>query len=176
LDETTPVLVNDLDFWIVGPDNTIYYPWTLDPANPSSPAVQTKGNHLDNVEQVLIDQPAAGTYQIHVGHTGAIATSAQDYSLLVGGTVGSANLPIANNDDTISVDDTGFGGGLAVGTLLETQFVLGTAAADTSDRFIYNQSTGALFFDIDGTGATAKIQIATLTTKPVISFEDIVVI
>jgi RHS repeat-associated protein len=79
-------------------------------------------------------------------------------------------------DDTISVDDTGFGGGLAVGTLLETQFVLGTAAADTSDRFIYNQSTGALFFDIDGTGATAKIQIATLTTKPVISFEDIVVI
>jgi RHS repeat-associated protein len=79
-------------------------------------------------------------------------------------------------DDTISVDDVGFGGGLLVGTLLDTQFVLGTAATDTDDRFIYNQSTGALFFDIDGTGASAKIQIATLTTKPVISFEDIVVI
>jgi Ca2+-binding RTX toxin-like protein len=79
-------------------------------------------------------------------------------------------------DDTISVDDVGFGGGLAIGTLFETQFVLGTAAADSDNRFIYNQGTGALFFDVDGTGATAKIQIATLTNKPVISFEDIVVI
>jgi VCBS repeat-containing protein len=95
LDETTPVLVNDLDFWIVGPDNTIYYPWTLDPANPSSPAIQTQKNHLDNVEQVLIDQPTAGTYQIHVGHTGAIANGTQDYSLLVSGTVGSTSPPPA---------------------------------------------------------------------------------
>jgi Ca2+-binding RTX toxin-like protein len=79
-------------------------------------------------------------------------------------------------DDTISVDDVGFGGGLVVGRLLETQFVLGTAATDTDDRFIYNQTNGALFFDVDGTGASAKIQIATLTNKPVISFEDIVVI
>jgi Ca2+-binding RTX toxin-like protein len=79
-------------------------------------------------------------------------------------------------DDTIRVDDVGFGGGLVVGTLLESQFVLGTAAADTSDRFIYNQSTGALFFDSDGTGAIAQVQIATLTTKPVIGFDDIFVI
>jgi Ca2+-binding RTX toxin-like protein len=79
-------------------------------------------------------------------------------------------------DDTIRVDDVGFGGSLVVGALLESQFVLGTAAADASSRFIYNQSTGALFFDADGTGTSAQIQIATLTTKPVISFNDIVVI
>jgi VCBS repeat-containing protein len=81
-----------------------------------------------------------------------------------------------STDDTIRVDDVVFGGGLVVGTLLESQFVLGTAAADTSDRFIYNQGTGALFFDADGTGTSAQIQIATLTTKPVIGFEDILVI
>jgi Ca2+-binding RTX toxin-like protein len=79
-------------------------------------------------------------------------------------------------DDTIRVDDVGFGGGLVVGTLLQTQLVLGTAAADASDRFIYNQGTGALFFDADGTGANAQVKFATLTTKPVISFNDIVVI
>jgi VCBS repeat-containing protein len=79
-------------------------------------------------------------------------------------------------DDTILVDDVGFGGGLVVGALLEAQFVLGTTATDASDRFIYNQSTGALFFDIDGTGASTQIQIATLTTKPVIGFNDIFVI
>jgi Ca2+-binding RTX toxin-like protein len=81
-----------------------------------------------------------------------------------------------STDDTIGVDDAGFGGGLVAGTLLASQFVLGTAAKDTSDRFIYNQSTGALFFDADGTGANAQTQIATLTTKSVVSFNDIVVI
>jgi VCBS repeat-containing protein len=79
-------------------------------------------------------------------------------------------------DDTIRVDDVGFGGGLVSGTLLESQFVLGTVAADASSRFIYNQSTGALFFDADGTGASAQVQLATLTTKPVIGFNDIFVI
>jgi VCBS repeat-containing protein len=76
-------------------------------------------------------------------------------------------------DDTIGVEAAGFGGGLVAGTISDTQFVLGTAAADASDRFIYNQSTGALFFDVDGTGATAQTQIATLTTKPLISSGDI---
>ncbi len=79
-------------------------------------------------------------------------------------------------DDTIRVDNAGFTGGLVAGTLLASQFVLGTAAKDASDRFIYNQSTGALFFDSDGTGAIAQVQIATLTTKPVIGFDDIFVI
>jgi predicted extracellular nuclease len=79
-------------------------------------------------------------------------------------------------DDTIGVDDAGFGGSLVAGTLLESQFVLGAAALDEGDRFIYNQSTGALFFDADGTGASAQVQLATLATKPVISFNDIVVI
>jgi Ca2+-binding RTX toxin-like protein len=79
-------------------------------------------------------------------------------------------------DDTMAIDDVGFGGGLVVGTLLETQFVLGTVAVDASDRLIYNQSTGALFFDADGTGSAAQVQIATLTTKPIIGFGDILVI
>jgi Ca2+-binding RTX toxin-like protein len=79
-------------------------------------------------------------------------------------------------DDTIRVDNAGFTGGLVAGTLLASQFVLGTAAKDAGDRFIYNQSTGALFFDADGTGAIAQVQIATLTTKPIISYADIFVI
>ncbi len=38
---------------------------------------------MDNVEQVLIDVPTAGTYTLHVGHTGTSFT--QDYTLLVSG-------------------------------------------------------------------------------------------
>ena len=82
LDETTSVLVNDLDIWVTGPGGT-YYPWTLDPANPSASAVQNAANHVDNVEQVLIAAPTAGTYTIHVGHTGSV--TGQDFSTLVSG-------------------------------------------------------------------------------------------
>ncbi|HEY9646574.1 MAG TPA: hypothetical protein V6C88_09405 [Chroococcidiopsis sp.] len=43
--------------------------------------------------------------------------------------------------------------------------LIGARAADGSDRFIYNQNTGALFFDADGSGGGAQIQIATLSTN-----------
>ncbi|QLE59239.1 calcium-binding protein [Nostoc sp. TCL26-01] len=79
-------------------------------------------------------------------------------------------------DDQIRVDAAGFGGGLVSGTLLATQFVLGTVAKDESDRLIYNQSTGALFFDVDGTGSNSQVQIAILSTKPVIDSTNILVI
>ncbi|BAY78897.1 hypothetical protein NIES25_53760 (plasmid) [Nostoc linckia NIES-25] len=80
-------------------------------------------------------------------------------------------------DDTIRVVKSGFSNELVVGTLLEDQFVLGTAAKDASDRFIYDRAKGTLFFDADGIGANGKqVQIATLTNKPAIGFADIVVI
>ena len=81
VDDTTRRLVNDLDLWLEDQSGTIYYPWTLNPANPGSPAVQTRANHIDNVEQVEIALPAAGMYTIHVGSTGAVAN--QPYSLLI---------------------------------------------------------------------------------------------
>ncbi len=91
VDDRTPMLVNDLDLWITGPGGTYHYPWILDPEYPDLPAVRgitnspyrILGNHRDNVEQVFIDPPVAGTYTIHVGHWGAEFT--QDYSLFVSG-------------------------------------------------------------------------------------------
>ena len=47
-----------------------------------------------------------------------------------------------------------------------------TAAHDADDRIIYNTTTGALFYDSDGLNGSAAIQIATLGTKPFISFSD----
>ncbi|MCF4970141.1 VCBS domain-containing protein [Nostoc sp. CMAA1605] len=79
-------------------------------------------------------------------------------------------------DDKIRVDAAGFGGGLVAGVLAQTQFILGSVAQNQSDRFIYNQSTGALFFDVDGTGSSLQVQIATLSNKAVIDSTNIVVI
>jgi Ca2+-binding RTX toxin-like protein len=62
----------------------------------------------------------------------------------------------------------------------ESDFLIGGGAmgvTSASQRFIYNTSTGALFFDADGnqTGFGA-VQIATLSNKPLIGGNDIFVI
>jgi Ca2+-binding RTX toxin-like protein len=81
------------------------------------------------------------------------------------------------NTDIIGISATGFGGGLTSNTVLaSTQFVLGTAARDVNDRFIYNRINGALFFDRDGTGAIAQIQIATLNPGLVLTNTSIFVV
>lgn len=88
LDDATSTLVNDLDIWVTKTVNSVtttYYPWTLNPASPNNAAVRTARNDRDNVEQVLIDSPTAGTYTIHVGRDPGQSTFTQDYSLMVSG-------------------------------------------------------------------------------------------
>ena len=63
--------------------------------------------------------------------------------------------------DTMRLENLFFTG-LANGTLAADAFRVGTTAVDASDRIIYNDDTGALFFDRDGTGAAAKVQFAEL--------------
>ncbi|MBU4270739.1 MAG: S8 family serine peptidase [Planctomycetes bacterium] len=87
LDDATLVLVNDLDLWLTDNSDTIFYPWTLDPANPGNPAVQTQLNHLDNVVQVWIADATAGWYTIHIGGMLDAAYLSQDYSLIGSGAV-----------------------------------------------------------------------------------------
>ena len=58
-------LVNDLDLYIITPANDTLYPWMLNPASPSSAAVQGIDT-LNNMEQVTIDNPQYGNYIIVV--------------------------------------------------------------------------------------------------------------
>ncbi|GBL12079.1 endo-1,3-1,4-beta-glycanase ExsH [Microcystis aeruginosa Sj] len=84
---------------------------------------------------------------------------------------------LSSQGDKIAVSAAGFGGGLAAGvSITAAQFVLGTTALNASNRFIYNTITGGLFFDGDGTGTLAAIQIATLSSKPTLTASDILVL
>lgn len=64
-----PALVNDLDLTVTTPSNTVLEPWILDstpdPSLLNLPAT-TGEDHLNNMEQVLINNPAAGNYSIKI--------------------------------------------------------------------------------------------------------------
>jgi Ca2+-binding RTX toxin-like protein len=78
-------------------------------------------------------------------------------------------------DDTVQLENAVFTG-LALGTLAAAFFRIGTAAGDANDRVIYNSATGALFFDSDGTGATAQIQFAALSTGLALTNADFLIV
>ncbi|RYD51294.1 MAG: T9SS type A sorting domain-containing protein [Sphingobacteriales bacterium] len=58
-------LLNDLDLSVTDPSGTLVKPLVLNPANPSANA-QPGTDTLNNIEQVVINNPAAGTYTVAV--------------------------------------------------------------------------------------------------------------
>ncbi|MCC5646924.1 calcium-binding protein [Nostoc sp. CHAB 5824] len=56
-------------------------------------------------------------------------------------------------NELIKVVVYGFGGGLSSGSLKASQFIIGTSANTSVQRFIYNSATGELFFDQDGSAS-----------------------
>ncbi|RPH95689.1 hypothetical protein EHM69_03540 [candidate division KSB1 bacterium] len=74
-----PALVNDLDLTVVSPGSTTYFPFILNPANPSA-AATTGIDHRNNSEQIVIANPAAGEWTIHVSST-SIPSGPQSYSV-----------------------------------------------------------------------------------------------
>ncbi len=68
----TRALVNDLDLRMFA-GATEHFPWRLDPANQANAATRTGDNTRDNVEQALIDAPAAGQiFTVRVTHKGTL--------------------------------------------------------------------------------------------------------
>ncbi|MEH2248575.1 MAG: calcium-binding protein [Nostoc sp.] len=56
-------------------------------------------------------------------------------------------------NELIQVSAAGFGGGLSIGSLQTSQFTLGTSATTSNQRFIYDNITGGLYFDPDGSAS-----------------------
>ncbi len=80
-------------------------------------------------------------------------------------------------DETIEIENavfTALGG--TTGVLSARAFVVGAAAADATDRIIYNSSTGALLYDSEGTGRGAAVQFATLSSGLRLTNSDFLII
>jgi Ca2+-binding RTX toxin-like protein len=66
--------------------------------------------------------------------------------------------------------------GLPAGALATSALAFGAVAQDADDRIIYDQATGRLYFDADGSGGGAALQFATLAGMPTITASDFIVI
>ncbi|BBD69454.1 hemolysin-type calcium-binding region [Nostoc commune NIES-4072] len=67
-------------------------------------------------------------------------------------------------NELIQVSAAGFGGELATPSLEPNQFTIGTSATAIAQRFIYDNITGALYFDQDGSNsAFTQVQFAQLS-------------
>jgi Ca2+-binding RTX toxin-like protein len=78
-------------------------------------------------------------------------------------------------DDTILLDDAIFSS-LGLGTISSDEFVIGAVALDANDLIIYNDATGALYYDSDGVGGTAAIQFAELMPGLALTSLDFLVV
>ena len=95
---TYPALINDLDLEVISPSGTQHFVWTLDPANPGLPAVRTGIDRRNNIEQVQVDAPEAGIWQVRVRGFNVPAGGPQPFSL-----VSSAPLQGTGTFPTISM-------------------------------------------------------------------------
>ncbi|HLG35234.1 MAG TPA: S8 family serine peptidase, partial [Bacteroidia bacterium] len=80
----TTYLINDLDMTVTNPSSVIFNPWILDPTanvvNLTAPATRNP-DHLNNIEQVTIDNPSAGSYSVSVNGF-AVPQGPQQYYLV----------------------------------------------------------------------------------------------
>ncbi|QLE57166.1 calcium-binding protein [Nostoc sp. TCL26-01] len=113
----------------------------------------------------------------------------QGQDLLIGGAGKDSfylTLPVAGDFDTINdfsitddklvISQTVFALSQVLGVLDPSVFRLGTSATTASDRLIYDQSTGNLFFDADGLSTIAQIKIARLVNQSPLTSSQITVI
>ena len=83
LNDRTPLLVNDVDLRVTGA-GIEHSPWILDPDDPAA-AAGRGDNFRDNVEQIVIDNPASGTHVVRISHKATLEGGSQRVSLIVSG-------------------------------------------------------------------------------------------
>lgn len=77
--------------------------------------------------------------------------------------------------DQIEISAAGFGGGLLAGQSVSLVIGAGPVPTINSAQLLYDNTTGDLFFDRDGTGTAAGVLVATLSGAPTLATSDFLV-
>jgi Ca2+-binding RTX toxin-like protein len=138
-------------------------------------AISLTGNNMNNV---LYGNNNTNVLDGGIGSDVLVGRLGED-TFAFSTALGSGNVDTIDDfaaaDDTIRLEDAVFVG-LTAGVLAAGAFNTGAAATQADDRIIYNQVTGALLFDIDGSGASAAVQFATLFGAPTVAASDFLVV
>jgi len=144
LDPSDKMLVNDLDLRVVKDGTITYYPWKLDKDSPDNAATNNSENDVDNVEQVYIGSPTAGTYQVIVDHDGTLAAD-QNFSIVFSGVPNQPPVAEAGPDKITTVDTsimiTGSGTDPDDGTIVSYRWTEGGSELATTASFNYKPTT-----------------------------------
>jgi len=140
------------------------------------------GNELNNV--IDVSRADGGDLDGRGGNDTLIGGGFPDvYHFTVAPGVANADLitRFDSNVDTIALDKTVYSSLGASGRFVagDERFFAGAGATsghDASDRVVYNTTTGELFYDADGSGASTAQLIATLQGAPVLAATDIAAI
>jgi Ca2+-binding RTX toxin-like protein len=79
-------------------------------------------------------------------------------------------------DDSIQLNDSIFAKVWDEGQLRSSWFRVGEKALDSNDYIVYNKSTGALYYDKDGSGSAAAVKFAVVENKALLTAADFIVI
>jgi Ca2+-binding RTX toxin-like protein len=134
----------------------------LEFAGSGTTAFRGTGNALANV---IRGGNGNDTLNGMAGHDSLWGGSGRD-SFAFTTALGATNVDVVGDfnaaDDTILLENSIMRALGKAGALSANAFVNGTAALDASDRILFDQATGALFYDADGTGAIAAVRFATI--------------
>jgi len=134
-------------------------------------AIRGTGNQLDNqltgndLDNQLFGRDGNDTLNGGVGDD--LLVGGRGFDVLIGGAgldTFEVQLSVFGTDfDTINgfvvADDQ-----ISLGTYFDAGFFhVGAAAADAGDRIVFNDATGVLYYDADGTGAMGQVEIAVVT-------------
>lgn len=177
-------LVNDLDFVLTTPSSGDLLPWGLNTDADVSllaAAATRKADHLNNIEQITLDDPEAGTYQLSV--TGFdIPAGTQDYYMVYEWETadsfewlhptGSDNMPYLGEGTAASEDASYFrwNSTYDAGTLGLLEYTIDDGGTWTTIASNVDLSTGFLYWEAPDTFALAKARM-TISSTPYVSDE-----
>ncbi len=183
----TNQLVNDLDLLVTSPSGVRHYPWTLaGVANPSAPAVRTQEDHVNNSEQVVVDNPEPGTWIVQVRGT-TVPSGPQPFSLagtpmLVhcsdAGTVSiGASIYNCSSTATLRVIDCGLN---TSDTVIDTTTVLVTSPSQPAGQMVTLTEilpaaatfVGTVRFSPDGAPGTLRVAEGDTVTMTYVDAND----
>lgn len=165
--DRTSKLVNDLDLRITNVQtNEVHYPWKLDVNAPRNPAIKGD-NTVDNVEQVLIDQPAAGVYKIEVSNKGTLVNNdgvnaeKQVYSMIV---TGYTEIPTPPAATPVEAFPTLLADGNNIVNVKFVEKINDIKIFDMSGRLVRSVTPSLWFHDVDFSGLPAGIYVLTASS------------